>query len=51
MEDKTPLCVADSGAVSSGGLHCNWVGCLTQHAVVAAPHVSHAARFLSWLFG
>ena len=51
MKDKTPGCVADSGAVSSGGLHCEWVGCLVHHATVATPTLSFAARFLSWLLG
>ncbi len=51
MKDKTPSCVADSGAVSSGGLHCELVTCVTKHATVAAPHVSHVAHFLAWLFG
>jgi hypothetical protein len=52
MKDKTPRCVADSGTVSSGGLHpCQYVGCVTSHASVAAPHVSHMVHFLAWLFG
>jgi len=52
VNDKTPSFVADSGAVSSGGLHCpEIVGCLVKHAAVVAPHVTHAGRFLAWLFG
>jgi hypothetical protein len=52
MKDKTPSFVADSGTVSSGGLHpCQVVGCAVGHASTAAPHVSHMVHFLTWLFG
>ena len=55
MQDQTPACILDNGAVQNGGLHCQLVTCVTDHASLAANHAAvhstYAAHFLAWLFG
>jgi len=55
MKDMTPAFVEDNGTVQNGGLHCQLVTCVADHASLAASHAAvhttYAAHFLAWLFG